>query len=243
VYIKTKGIVIRETHVNDNDKLLTILTADKGKLTIKARGVKKQGSKASLCAQMFAFSEYDLYLKNGKYTLVAADIIDAFYDLTLDLEKISLANYFAQISDFFALEDENCYDILALMINSLHIMESGKRDNRLVKCVFELKMMVVSGYKPDLSACGVCNNERALIFNLNSGQLCCENCTLSGKTLKLTKSTLSALRFIVDNIDKKAFSFTLPDGDMALLAKACEQYLITVSQREFSALKFYYEIQ
>jgi len=44
---KVKGIVLKSIDFKDNDKLLTILTLEKGKITVKARGVKKNTSSYS----------------------------------------------------------------------------------------------------------------------------------------------------------------------------------------------------
>ena len=61
MYIKTDGIVLKETEYKDNDKLLTVLTRDLGRITVKARGVKsgKSGSKAA--CQLLAYSEFTLF--------------------------------------------------------------------------------------------------------------------------------------------------------------------------------------
>ena len=44
MYYKTEGIVLRETQYRDSDKILNVLTRDYGKITLKARGVRKNTS-------------------------------------------------------------------------------------------------------------------------------------------------------------------------------------------------------
>ena len=46
MYIKTDGIVLREVAYQDSDKLLTVLTREYGKLTVRARGVRSSRSRS-----------------------------------------------------------------------------------------------------------------------------------------------------------------------------------------------------
>ena len=61
MYEKTEGIVLRETDYKEKDKLLTILTAEHGKLTVRVRGAKGQRSRSRAACQLLAFSEFTLY--------------------------------------------------------------------------------------------------------------------------------------------------------------------------------------
>ena len=81
MYIKTDGIVLKETEYKDNDKLLTVLTRDLGRITVKARGVKsgKSGSKAA--CQLLAYSEFTLFEQQGRYTVREAVSKELFPEL------------------------------------------------------------------------------------------------------------------------------------------------------------------
>ena len=47
MYLNTKALVLRETKYKDADKILTVLTSDEGKLTVKARGALRKSCKYS----------------------------------------------------------------------------------------------------------------------------------------------------------------------------------------------------
>ena len=66
MYLKTDGIVLRETEYKDNDKLLTLLTRENGQLTAKARGVKSRTSKLRAGCQLLTLSEFTLLDYQGK---------------------------------------------------------------------------------------------------------------------------------------------------------------------------------
>ena len=56
MFFKTRAVVLREVDYKDNDRILTLLTEDRGLLTVKARGVKSKSSKLKVACQLFAFS-------------------------------------------------------------------------------------------------------------------------------------------------------------------------------------------
>ena len=58
-YIVTKGVVLRETETKEADKILTLLTADGGKISVIARGVRRKSCKYAACAQQLALLRVD----------------------------------------------------------------------------------------------------------------------------------------------------------------------------------------
>ena len=91
----TCGLVLRETVTRDADKILTVLTPDRGRLSVIARGARRKGSRVAAACQLLAYSEMTLYEK-GRWTMLdAADTIELFDGLRQDLTALSLAAYFA----------------------------------------------------------------------------------------------------------------------------------------------------
>ena len=105
MYLKTDGIVLRETEYKDNDKLLTILTRENGQVTAKARGVKSRTSKLRAGCQLLTFSEFTLLDYQGRYLVTEAVPKEMFPRLREDVELLSLASYFAQVTEAISQED------------------------------------------------------------------------------------------------------------------------------------------
>lgn len=97
--IKTDGIVLREVAYQDSDKLLTVLTREYGKLTVRARGVRSSRSRSKAACQLLAYSEFTLIERGGRYVITEATAKEMFPELRNDLELLSLASYFAQAAD------------------------------------------------------------------------------------------------------------------------------------------------
>ena len=67
--IKTKAIVLKAQDYNENDKLLALLTEDRGVIFAYAFGARKMKSKLSAVSSMLGYGEFVLFKNRDKYTL------------------------------------------------------------------------------------------------------------------------------------------------------------------------------
>ncbi len=240
MYIKTNGIVLREIEYKDNDKLLTVLTKDLGKITVKARGVKSGRSRLKASCQLLSYSELTLLEQLGRYTLTEGNVIELFSELRDDIEPLSLATYFVQVCDTVAQENEEASEVLSLLLNCLYALAKLKLPQMLVKAVFELRLMCISGFLPDLRGCFVCGNEVADRFNITQGALQCATCATGADIrMPLSAATLNAMRYIAFCDAKKLFSFSIGEDALRQLSDIAESYLCIRLERGFAALDFY----
>ena len=70
-----------------------------------------------------------------------------------DLETLALASYFAEVAEASAQEGETCPELLSLLLNCLYALDTLKKPRALVKAVFELRLLCLTGYEPLLDAC------------------------------------------------------------------------------------------
>ena len=61
MYLKVQGLVLRITPYKDHDALLTVLTNQYGKITVKARGLRRKNSPLVAPCQLLAFGEFMLF--------------------------------------------------------------------------------------------------------------------------------------------------------------------------------------
>ncbi len=199
MYLTVQGIVLRVTDYNDRDALLTVLTRGHGRLTIKARGLRRKNSPLTAPCQLLAFGEFTLFEYRGQYTINEAHSIELFSPLRRSLTQLSLATYFAQASEMLSQEDLPNPELLSLLLNSLYALCNLKLPEAQIKAVFELRAACLSGYTPDLFGCHICGNQNPTRFDLRAGQLECENCRSSesdGIRLPVTPAILEAMRYI-----------------------------------------------
>jgi len=240
MYFTTDGIILRETAYRDADKLLTVLTPDRGQLTLRARGVRSRRSPLKAACQLLAFSEFTVFENRGRMTLNEADPKLLFMGLRANLELLSLASYFAQVTELVSQEDSPSPELLTLLLNALYALDAQGRPPRLVKAAFELRAACLAGFTPNLSGCASCGSGVPVVFNLSDGSLRCEDCAgAEGFCLPVRPGTLAAMRHIVDCEPGRLFSFRLGGESAAGLAELTENYLLNQFERSFDTLDFY----
>ncbi len=244
MYQTVRGLTIRSVDYKEADKILTILTDTRGTLTVKARGVRRKGSRLKAAAQLFTFSQMTLYEQKGRAALQEAEILQQFPGLQNDLTSLSLASYFAEVLSTEAEDAPADPNILRLALNSLYALSNGLYTPGQIKAAFELRYMQMAGYAPDLAACTVCGAPEPVlpVAMLEAGTVRCQRCAITGtagKQLPLSKAVLEASRYILNCDLKKLFSFQLPEDDLRRLGTFCESYLLTCLERGFRTLDFY----
>ena len=237
----TKALILREVRYKESDRILTVLTDTDGKRTLKARGALRKGSKMAAATQQLTFSELTLFENRGRATVNEATLLEPFEGLRADFSAFSLGCYFAEVLE--AISEEGMPDpaVLQLALNSLYALSRGLCAPAQVKAVFELRLMAITGYEPDLTACPVWSPW----LYLPEGTVYCgrHRSDAPGGVTPLHPDTLAAMRHIVYSEPKRIFSFTLEGEPMTQLSNLTERYLLTQLDRGFSSLDYWKKVK
>lgn len=265
--ITVNGLVTRSYQSGDHDRVIHILTEDRGRLSVmvKGTGSRRTGNgTAAACTQLFTYGNYELYRgKTGDlYWYRGGSVLNTFYSLAGDLTRAALANYLCDLASELTDEEQGTEESLALLrmlLNSLYALKSGLRSPTVIKAVFELRAMALMGYRPDLTGCDLCGEgfpEQAY-FDIMNGRLICADCQTKRNRLAgishaeeelgerrvvcpVTPSVLAAMRYALTAPDKKLFSFSLKDPEEERsFERAAETYLLNQLERDFDTLHFY----
>ena len=241
IYEVFHGLVLRETLSKEADKILTVLTAEKGKLTVIARGARRKNSRLAAAAELYAYSEMTAYESHGYMMLTEAATKELFPGLRTDVEALALANYFAELTESLAGEGEDASPLLRHLLNAFYALGELKKDPRLVKAAFEVRLMSLAGFAPLLEHCMACGEgvEEGAAFDLLGGGLLCPRCAREYRALPLCPASLAALRHLVSASPKKLYSFALEGEALAETASLAERYTLLQMDRRFSALDLY----
>lgn len=239
-----KGLVLRERSLGENDKFLDILTDRLGLVEVLAKGVKKANSKNASVAQSFCYAEYCLSDSNGRYYLNSAEPIRTFYSVSQDLERFALASYFSEMMLFVATQERPNNEALRLILNSLHFLSNGSRENLLLKSIFELRLVSEIGLIPNLIGCCQClkYSARQMQFDLKGGRLFCEDC-FGNRDLTdvevVDERLLHSIRYIALTDMEKLFNLLVPKEYLMPLTLITERYAEIQLDRHFQTLDFY----
>ena len=245
--LTTKGIVIKEQTIGEHDKLVTILTEDNGVIRAFVTKAKNIKNKFLSVTELFAFSRLQIYSGREKYIINNGEVIDLFFDIRNDLEKLALAQFFCEV--VFVINPDNIQSssILRLLLNCLSFLSKGSKGPELIKAIFELRILTISGFMPDLIMCKKCNsyNSEIMHFSIDSSNILCNNCFTSEPDCSyapLSAGVFSAMRHIIYSDFNKLFSFDLSDTAIKNLSKISEDYFKSKIDYKFKTLDFYHSL-
>ena len=238
-----RGIVIREVPFKEKDRIIHILTDKCGVISASAKGAMKMKSRLVSATSLMTYSEFVLYPSKNMYIVDDAAVLSHFPGLRTDVYKLSLAMYFLELIYKLAPDEQNLNPHLRLVLNTIHFLETGKRDKAVLKPLFELRMLSMCGYMPDLVACCRCGNyyQESMYFSPILGNLVCQNCITpkdgTGYVL-LPPSVAYAMRHILYAPLEKLYAFALDEPTALFLQSVMEQYLLAQTDGYFKALQF-----
>ena len=187
------GMVLSAAPVGDYDKLVVLLTRERGKIKAFARGARRPGSALMAAANAFAFGEFQIYEGRTSYTMSQASIQNYFGELMTDFEGACYGQYFLEFADYYTRENADGSDFLKLAYQSLRALLVPSLPRKLVRYIYELKAMTYSGECPQTF-------EQFSDWNLNP-------------------STEYALQYVVAASVEKLYTFLLTEEVFAEFAR------------------------
>ena len=232
--LKTKGIIILENNMNDYDKMITILTPN-GKIGCAAKGSKKSKSSLMAATQFLCFGDYMIYKGASSYNLNSCDIIEMFYNIRIDLDKLKYAVHITKIINDVTDENQNTYKILQLFLNTLYMIDKNDKDLDFIISIFKLKLMCYLGFMPIIDKCAMCKEKEELkYFSFKDSGFKCKKCgKLDKGAMELNESTIMAIRYIVMSPPKKLFSFNISEDNKKELEIISRIYLNDKLDKEY----------
>ena len=185
--VRIKGVVLKVANSSENDKILTVLTAEKGKISVFCKGAKKIKSTFLSSTEFLSFSDFILYEGNGElYNLNSAEPINVFYNLRMDIDKLMYASTMAKIMNDVCQEEELAYKRLQLFLNTLYVLSETDKNIELVFSIFRIRLLAILGFIPRLNRCVNCDKEaidmNEIYFSIKDNGFKCEACGKQDKS-------------------------------------------------------------
>ncbi len=181
-YIEVMGMIIKTVPIGEFDRRLVILTKERGKITAFVKGARRPNSRFIASTDIFCFGNFKLYEGKNSYTLIETDIINYFEELRNDFEGAYYGMYFLEFADYYTRENNDEREVLKLLLQSLKALCAKPLNNRLVRYIYELKLIMVNG----------------------------EFAGITDKS-KLLDSTLYTMKYIQDSSIEKLYTFCVSD--------------------------------
>lgn len=257
--LRVTGLVVRTVDVGEYDKILTLVTAEEGKLSVTAKGARSIRSKHLPTTEIYAYGTYILKKYKTYWYLADSELIESFFALRTDVAKLALAAYLADVCSDVTVEDQSDEPVLRLTLNALYAAANDVASLDMIKAAFELKVMALGGFCPDLIGCSRCgkSDKSDMYLDIMNGALVCPDCRGAYERKKVaeeedgaanvyahvTPPVLEAMRHIAYADQKKMLSFSLDEDSMIGLSQVCEKYLLNQMEHDYYSLDFYKSVK
>ena len=233
--IKTKGIVLAQNNMGDNDAMVTILTPDLGKIGCAAKGVKRPKSALMAGTQFLCYGDFVIYKGVSSYNINSCEPIEIFYNIRLDYDKLKYASEIAKIINDVTNENEPNYNVLQLVLNTMYMISETENDLDFLLSIFKIRLLSLIGFRPIIEYCIDCNKkENLMYFSFKDDGVKCNICGKQDKgALEISESTLKALKYIIWADPKKLFSFNMSEENKQQLKILSKIYLNKNLEKEY----------
>jgi len=196
---QTEAIIIKKIKLGEADRILTLYTPHLGKIQAVAKGVRRPRSKLAGHLELLTHSQVSLARGRNIDTVTGSQTINSFLPLKSDLQLTAYALYAVELIDQFTADNVENYPLFQLLRETMHNLCQGN-NNELILRYFELHLLNLVGYRPQLRQCVSCHSPLEAItnsFSPSAGGMLCPSCRQSQiLTYPLSVNGLKVLRFL-----------------------------------------------
>lgn len=140
------SIVLSRRDFRENDQIISLYTAEKGKLEVLARGVKKINSKNAAYLEPCFLVDAEIILGKEIMYLTKVQPINIFKNIRTDLSKISVAGYAVDLLNKLLQTGETDKNIFLLVRNVLEFLDRSTDIHPIVLDAFVIKLFKLLGF-------------------------------------------------------------------------------------------------
>ena len=195
---KTEGIVLRHSDIGEADRLLTLLTPERGLVRATARGARRPTSKLGGHLDLLRHVILSVHVGRTLDTVTQAETINSFRRLRDDLDSMSRGLYLAELAERFSTEGAASHAVFRLLAETLGHLEArtagervGQAPADLLLRWFEVRLLALTGFQPgfhDCVECGGALQPEDHVFSAERGGIVCPDCRGAGGDVLLPAS-------------------------------------------------------
>ncbi len=193
--LTTEAVVLKHSLFKDNDKIITLLTKDLGKVSAIAKGIRKFNSKRSGQLDILTHIKISLVDYGGRYIVTEVKSLNSFPKIKNNFDLSKKAFYLLELVHRFLEEDDTKSEIYSLLLSAILKLESYEKFSGFIVKHFELKLLASLGYEMCLDRCAKCGKKyvgdwKQVSFNFDYGGLICDECNVGGFKIQIDTANL-----------------------------------------------------
>ncbi|MCI8418433.1 MAG: DNA repair protein RecO [Lachnospiraceae bacterium] len=202
------GLVLAAYPFGDYDKRLVMLTRERGKVTVFAKGARRPNSSLLAVVKPFVFGEFILYEGRSAFNLMQARISRYFEELSQDMEAACYGCYFCEIAEYYTREANDEVQMLKLLYQSLRALSTKSIPRPLVRYIYELKALVINGV-----------------------------CPVDFEKLEISPSALYTLQYIATSSMERLYTFTVSREVLGEIQAVMNRYRQLYMEGQYKSLE------
>lgn len=236
--ITVQGVVLSVMPMGEYDKRLVLLTRERGKISVFAKGARRPSSPYLAAANPFVFGTFTLYEGRTSYNLNQVSVSHHFVELAGEQPGVYYGFYFLEVADYFGHEGTDEKDMMNLLYVSFRALLNSAIDNELVRCIFELRTMVIQGEYPQIFQCVQCGSEEDLcFFSQELHGVLCTACAVGVKDARrISGAALYAMQYIATAELGRLYTFALSPEVLRELKGVIHVYMNRNTDKRFKSL-------
>jgi len=240
-FLSVRGLIIRSVLYKESDRMISILTQDRGVISACAPGAAKGTSPYSYSTQPMMLCDFVLSKTRDYFYLRDAEIIEAFQAVQEDIERLTASAHMLEIASDVCVDQESCREIYPLLMHALYALTKKEKDYRLIVSVFEWKVPCVLGFSSDMSMCdcGELNSREYGAFSFSNCRLYCRKplcMKKAGNYQLLSPGAVDALVYIYAAPAAKLFSFTVTAKILDEMSRISRRYLSDRLEKKYTRM-------
>lgn len=239
---KVDAVVLSSREMREADRVLVLFSRQLGKLRVVAHGVNKPSSRKRGAVQPFCYSSFLIYKGKDLDSIRQCEEIETFPGLRTSLETLSYASYFSELIDAIVMEGEINTEVFSLLLITLNLLSQNNHDVELLARAFELRLMDLSGFRPQLEECANCGiniKSYSIAFSNSSGGIVCSRCSISTMGVKYYQpGIIETLKLLLSWNMQKLQRIKISPTAKKHLKTLMQEYVGYYAEKKFKSMSF-----
>ena len=154
-FFNVEGIVVRARNLGEADRIVILLTPNRGLLSCVAKGARRTKSRSG--GHVDLLRHISASLTGGSsdlFTISQVETLNAYLGLRADLNRLSLASHMSELCERSSLPSAANPILFELLKESLaHAEDGATGDLPKLRLWHEMRVLAISGFAPELHIC------------------------------------------------------------------------------------------
>lgn len=243
---RVEAIVLGRRDYGETDRIVSLLTRERGRISVIAKGARKPTARSGPAVEYFAHSKFMLARGRDLAVVTSSEVLARPVQLEGSLSRLAHASHMAELASRLVQEGEIYPRVFDLLLTSLQQLSDANDDLATVRS-FEVRLLAEVGYPLDLWNCAGCQCELKQgdnFLGIASGGMLCPDCrTADGRAVAVSVNTQKFLRLLSREGQAGAARVSVPPAVAAEAERVMAAYTSSVLERDLTSLRVLREIR